>query len=159
MKTHQYQSLIKWTGNKGKGTNSYASYERSYEVIAESKPTLHGSADPAFRGDATTHNPEDLFLASISSCHMLWYLHFCSENKITVVDYQDSAAASMKVTKEGKGYFKEAVLKPQVVILEKEKAELAQSLHQKANEYCFIANSCNFPISHKPSILIYSDNP
>ena len=96
MKSHHYQSLIKWTGNKGKGTTSYASYDRSYDIIIENKPILKGSADPAFRGNADLHNPEDLFLVSISSCHMLWYLHLCAVNKITVIDYQDKATAKME---------------------------------------------------------------
>lgn len=152
MKSHHYHSLIKWTGNKGKGTKSYTSYERSYDIIIENKPTLKGSADPAFRGNAELHNPEDLFLASISSCHMLWYLHLCAENNITVIDYQDKAKAEMELTSEGKGHFTEAILNPEVVILEKDKIELAESLHQKANEFCFIANSCNFPILHQPSV-------
>lgn len=154
MKSHLYQSLIKWTGNKGKGTKSYTSYERSYDIIIENKPTLKGSSDLAFRGNANLHNPEELFLASISSCHMLWYLHFCSVNKITVIDYQDKATAKMEETAEGKGHFTEATLNPEVVILEKDKIELADSLHQKANEFCFIANSCNFPILHQPIIRI-----
>lgn len=154
MKSHNYQSQIKWTGNKGNGTKSYTSYERSYDIIIENKPTLKGSADPAFRGDASVHNPEDFFLASISSCHMLWYLHLCAENNITVIDYQDKANAEMILTLEGKGHFTEAFLNPEVIILEKDKIELAESLHQKANEFCFIANSCNFPIHHKPTIKL-----
>lgn len=152
MKSHHYQSLIKWTGNIGKGTNSYSSYERSYDIIIKNKPILKGSADPAFRGNADLHNPEDLFLASISSCHMLWYLHLCSVNKITVIDYQDKATAKMEETAEGKGHFIEAILNPVVAIIEKDKIELAEKLHQKANEFCFIANSCNFPIHHNPTI-------
>ncbi|WKK78095.2 OsmC family protein [Marivirga salinae] len=152
MKSYHYQSLIKWTGNIGKGTNSYSSYERSYDIIIKNKPILKGSADPAFRGNADLHNPEDLFLASISSCHMLWYLHLCSVNKITVIDYHDKATAKMEETAKGKGHFIEAILRPEVVILEKDKIELAESLHQKANEFCFIANSCNFPIHHNPTI-------
>tara|TARA_R100000789_G_C2935878_1_gene130579 strand:+ start:126 stop:596 length:471 start_codon:yes stop_codon:yes gene_type:complete len=154
MKSHNYQSQIKWTGNKGNGTKSYTSYERSYDIIIENKPTLKGSADPAFRGDASVHNPEDFFLASISSCHMLWYLHLCAENNITVIDYQDKANAEMILTTEGKGQFTKAELHPEVIILEKDKIELAESLHEKANEYCFIANSCNFPIHHKPTIKL-----
>lgn len=154
MKSHLYQSLIQWTGNKGTGTKSYTSYERSYDIIIENKPILKGSADPAFRGDTKLHNPEDLFLASISSCHMLWYLHLCSINKITVINYQDRASATMNVKEDGKGNFTEARLQPDVIILEKEKIELAKSLHKKANEFCFIANSCNFPIYHQPIVKI-----
>lgn len=153
MKIHQYQSKILWTGNNGKGTTSYTSYERSYDIIINGKKKLKGSADPAFRGDSGLHNPEDLFLASISSCHMLWYLHLCSTHKITVVAYEDNATAAMEESAEGKGQFTEAILNPVVRIAEKEKIELARALHQKANEHCFIANSCNFPIKHKATIL------
>jgi len=155
MKSHHYQSQIKWTGNTGKGTKSYTSYERSYDIIIKGKTTLKGSADPAFRGNKDLHNPEDLFLVSISSCHMLWYLHLCAENNITVIDYTDQASAEMQLTKEGKGYFTVAILNPVVVILEEDKIDLAKSLHQKANEYCFIANSCNFPIQHHPKIEVH----
>ncbi|WP_296618720.1 OsmC family protein [Marivirga sp.] len=154
MKSHNYKSIIKWTGNKGKGTTSYTSYERSYDIIIENKPTIKGSSDPAFHGNSELHNPEDLFLASISSCHMLWYLHLCSENQITVIDYQDNASATMGENPDGKRHFNEAVLTPEVVILEKDKIELAESLHQKANEFCFIANSCNFPIHHNLIIRV-----
>lgn len=154
MKNHHYESLIKWTGNSGFGTRSYISYERSYDIIIKNKPTLKASADAAFRGDARLHNPEELFLAAIASCHMLWYLHFCSENKITVVDYTDHASAIMKEEKTGKGAFTNATLNPVVRILEKGKEDLAIKLHEKANEFCFIANSCNFPILHNPKIEV-----
>ncbi|WKV12065.1 OsmC family protein [Marivirga harenae] len=154
MKSHRYHSFIKWTGNYGKGTKSYSSYDRSYDIIISNKPTLKGSADSAFRGDASMHNPEDLFLVSLSSCHMLWYLHLCADANITVVNYCDKASAKMNISEGGKGFFEEATLRPQVIILEKDKFELAKSLHQQANEYCFIANSCNFPIHHKPIISI-----
>ena len=100
------------------------------------------------------HNPEDLFLVSLSSCHMLWYLHLCADANITVVNYCDKASAKMNISEGGKGFFEEATLRPQVIILEKDKFQLAKSLHQQANEYCFIANSCNFPIHHKPIISI-----
>ncbi|MEG0917940.1 MAG: OsmC family peroxiredoxin, partial [Myroides sp.] len=78
MKEHKYQSKIEWTGNKGSGTDNYKNYERSHNVIIENKPIIQGSSDPAFRGEKSKHNPEDLLVSSISSCHMLWYLHFCS---------------------------------------------------------------------------------
>lgn len=47
--------------------------------------------DPAFRGDAHRYNPEELLLASLASCHMLWYLHLCAVNGINVLDYHDEA--------------------------------------------------------------------
>jgi organic hydroperoxide reductase OsmC/OhrA len=66
-KQHSYKATIKWTGNKGTGTDSYSSYERSHEIIIENKMDILGSSDPAFRGDKLKHNPEELFLSSIAS--------------------------------------------------------------------------------------------
>lgn len=154
MKKHQYQSTLNWTGNTGKGTADYRSYEREFIIQIEGKPDLLGSSDPSFRGDKNRYNPEELFLASISSCHMLWYLHLCSDNDITVVEYQDRADAEMTEELGGAGHFESVTLKPEVTILEPEKEKLAINLHQKANNMCFIANSCNFEIRHKPSIEI-----
>ncbi|MEY8761654.1 OsmC family protein [Chryseobacterium tongliaoense] len=153
-KEHHYKTIIEWTGNKGTGTSSYRSYERSYTVSVENKAVIEGSSDPAFRGNKTKHNPEDLFLSSISSCHMLWYLHFCSEAGIIVTDYTDTATGTMTETATGSGHFTEVILNPIVTITDKSMVEKAQQLHAKANEYCFIANSVNFPVKHIPVILV-----
>jgi len=92
MKKHNYSIELEWTGNKGSGTFDYRSYSRNHKFIIEGKPTeLLGSSDPNFRGDATRYNPEELFLSSISACHMLWYLHLCSDNGIIVHEYIDKA--------------------------------------------------------------------
>jgi organic hydroperoxide reductase OsmC/OhrA len=75
---HTYAARLVWEGNSGEGTASYEGCGRSYRVLIEGKPELIGTADPAFRGDASRHNPEDLFLAAISACHMLTYLALCA---------------------------------------------------------------------------------
>ena len=76
MKQHTYLTTVEWVGNLGRGTSSYTAYERDFIASALNKPNILGSADPAFRGDKTRWNPEDMLLASISACHKLWYLHF-----------------------------------------------------------------------------------
>lgn len=154
MKEHIYQSKIEWTGNNGSGTDNYKSYERNHNVIIENKPIIQGSSDPAFRGERSRHNPEDLLVSSISSCHMLWYLHFCSVNNVIVDEYTDIAEGIMLEDATGKGYFKEVTLHPNVIVRNKEMVEKAIELHKKANEYCFIANSVNFPIKHLPKVSI-----
>lgn len=73
---HHYTIRLDWTGNSGSGSSGYKEYERSHLISAEGKAVINGSSDPAFRGDATLYNPEELFLSSLSSCHMLWYLTF-----------------------------------------------------------------------------------
>lgn len=148
---HHYKATIKWTGNKGTGTNHYRNYERSHQIIIENKEVLSGSSDPAFRGDQTKHNPEDLLISSLSACHMLVYLHLCSVAGIIVVEYMDNATGIMQETTNGGGHFTEVTLNPIVVVTEKSMIAKANELHKKANELCFIANSVNFPVRHNPT--------
>lgn len=148
---HHYHLTVTWTGNQGTGTSDYRSYERSHTVSVENKADILGSSDPNFRGDKTKHNPEELFLASISSCHMLWFLHLCADAGIVVLDYVDKAEGTMQETADGGGHFTEVMLFPTVVIHDPKKVEAANALHERAHALCFIANSCNFPIRHTPT--------
>lgn len=157
MKNHHYKSKIKWTGNTGESTKNYRSYERNYTISVDGKAEIKGSSDPAFLGNPDLHNPEDLLLASVSSCHLLWYLHFCSVNNILVLEYLDIAEGTMIESENGSGKFTEIILKPQILVAEKEMVEKAIELHQKANEYCFIANSLNFEVKHQPEINYKND--
>ncbi|UMQ41379.1 OsmC family protein [Chryseobacterium sp. Y16C] len=154
MKHHHYKTTIEWTGNKGSGTSNYRDYERSHTISVENKPVIEGSSDPAFRGDKTKYNPEEMLLSSLSSCHMLWYLHFCSEAGIIVTGYIDSAIGTMEETANGSGHFTEAILNPVVTITDEKQIKKAEELHEKANQFCFIANSVNFPVKHIPKVLI-----
>jgi organic hydroperoxide reductase OsmC/OhrA len=153
-KTHRYQAQILWTGNLGQGTANYRAYERSHEIVVEGKPLISGSSDPAFRGDKTKYNPEELLVASISACHMLWYLHLCAEASIVVTDYLDQAVGTMLETEDGGGHFAEVVLKPVVTITSGSDKKQAEKLHEQAHHFCFIANSMNFPVLCEPSIQI-----
>lgn len=152
-KQHNYALTVKWTGNKGSGTSGYKEFERSHSIFVDNKAEIFGSSDPAFRGDKTKHNPEDLLLASISSCHMLWYLHLCAVEGIIVTDYRDNATGIMIEISNGPGKFTEVTLCPIVTITNSLMTEKANELHKKANELCFIANSLNFPVYHKPTII------
>lgn len=153
-KEHQYTTNLIWTGNKGSGTMDYRSYERSYVISVAQKADIIGSSDSSFMGDKTKHNPEDLLVSSLSSCHMLWYLHLCSENGIVVLDYKDQAVGKMSEGENGSGHFTEVKLFPTVTITDEDQIELARSLHEKANKMCFIANSCNFPVLHEAEYII-----
>lgn len=146
---HHYVATVTWTGNKGQGTSHYRAFDRSYTISADYKPDLLGSSDPSFRGDKTKYNPEELLLASLSSCHMLWYLHLCSEAGIKVMNYSDRAMGIMAETPNGGGRFSLVVLNPVVIISDESRIEKAKVLHQKANELCFIANSVNFSVEHE----------
>jgi organic hydroperoxide reductase OsmC/OhrA len=149
MKEHNYNTTLQWTGNTGKGTASYRGYERAHKISVQGKPEITCSSDPAFRGDRSKYNPEEMFLASLSSCHMLWFLHLSSEAGVIVQEYSDSAKAIMMESEDGNGKFKEVILRPHVKVKEEWMMEKVNDLHDKAHHFCFIANSCNFPIRHE----------
>jgi len=144
---HHYSVAVVWVGNTGRGTDSYVGYERAHEIRCDQKPAISGSSDPAFRGDPTRYNPEELFVAALSSCHMLWYLHLCAESGIVVVSYNDNAKGTMIETTEG-GRFTNVTLHPTVKVTHS--AERAQALHKQAHKRCFLASSVNFPVEHCP---------
>lgn len=148
-KEHHYNARVTWTGNRGEGTAHYKGYDRSHNISINNKPDIQGSSDTPFLGDPTRHNPEDLLLASLSACHMLWYLHLCADNGIIVTDYHDEATGTMMQTEQG-GHFTQVILHPQVTITDSNKISLAIQLHDAAHKNCFIANSCNFPVTHEP---------
>jgi len=158
-KHHHYKLSVKWTGNKGQGTKDHDSYERSHEIDIQGKKKLLCSSGSAFSGDIKKHNPEDLLLASLSACHMLWYLHLCANEKIVVLEYIDNAEGKMIQTSNGAGYFTEVVLNPHVVVAESWMINKAVDLHKKAKEFCFIANSVKFEVYHKPLITSLENRP
>lgn len=77
---HHYKATIRWTGNKGHGTANYKAYDRDHVISIDGKPEIPGSSDPAFRGNKSRYNPEDLLVSSLSACHMLWYL-LCAQRQ------------------------------------------------------------------------------
>jgi organic hydroperoxide reductase OsmC/OhrA len=151
---HQYTVSVEWTGNLGKGTADYVAYSRDHIIQATRKPLVPGSSDPSFRGDGSRYNPEEFLIASISACHMLWYLHLCADSGIVITRYNDHAIGTLILAPNEVGYFSEVVLRPNITITDPGKMSLAHSLHAKANKRCFIANSCKFPVHHEPIIQV-----
>jgi organic hydroperoxide reductase OsmC/OhrA len=154
MKEHRYEVTMTWTGNLGEGTSTYRGYSRNHTIEAPGKPAIPASSDPHFRGDASRYNPEEMLVASLSACHMLWYLHLCADSKIVVTAYSDTPTGLMVETGDGGGRFREVVLRPRVSLKKGSDPNLARRLHERANELCFIANSMNFAVRHEPQILV-----
>lgn len=152
-KHHNYAVKVTWTGNTGAGTKSYRTYERAHDISAEGKPTIAGSADPAFRGDTSRWNPEDLLVASLSACHKLWFLALCSQAGVVVTAYEDSAEGNMIEEANGAGQFTSVTLRPYVIISANSDEARAMELHHEAHAMCFIARSVNFPVAHEPTIV------
>ncbi len=148
---HGFATKVEWTGNTGAGTASYRGYERSHGITAPGRPPIAGSSDPAFRGDAARWNPEELLVASLSACHMLWHLHLCAEAGVVVTAYSDEATGEMTLDPDGGGRFTRVTLRPRVTVAEGSDAALARSLHAAAHARCFIARSVGFPVEHEPA--------
>lgn len=153
-KTHHYKTKVVWTGNLGSGTSDYRAYDRDHEISAGQKITIPASSDPAFRGNPSKYNPEELLVSSLSACHMLWYLHLCSVAGVVVTEYQDEASGTMEETEDGGGAFVEVTLRPEVTVLHSDMVLQAEALHSKAHALCFIARSVRFPVRHEPNIRI-----
>jgi len=151
-RAHRYAAHVAWTGAAGGPTSSYAAYSRTYRVEFEGKPPIDGSADATFRGDPALHNPEELLLAALASCHLLSYLALCALAGIEVVAYADDAEATMEET-AGAGRFTHAVLRPRVTVAGGD-LEHALALHEQAHAQCFIAASVNFPVEVRPAVAV-----
>ena len=151
---HQYEVDVTWTGDLGTGTSGYRAFARDHEVAADGKPVIPASSDPAFRGDPARWNPEELLVASLAQCHMLWFLHLCATSKVIVTGYTDRPLGRMAEAPDGSGRFEEVVLRPRVVVATEEQAARTADLHARAHEMCFIANSVNFPVRHEPTVEV-----
>ncbi|GAB2977026.1 OsmC family protein [Actinotalea caeni] len=149
---HSFSVNVTWTGAGSEGTTSYTSYSRDHEVVVEGKPPLLGSADAAFRGDASRYSPEDLFVASLSQCHMLWALHMAARAGVVVVGYSDRATGTMRVESAGAGQFIEVTLRPQLTVVGDVDEAVVAKIHDDAHAHCFIARSVNFPVRHVPLV-------
>ena len=149
---HHYAVEVTWTGNIGSGTATYAGYERRHTISALGKAIVYGSSDPAFRGDGSLYNPEELLVASVSACHMLTYLHLCAVNKIVVSAYQDRCTGQMKESVKSSGALTRINLEPEVTISPECDLELAEALHEQAHHSCFIANSIKTTIVLRPKL-------
>jgi organic hydroperoxide reductase OsmC/OhrA len=152
-RVHRYEASVVWTGDDGVGTRDYTSYRRDHVIRCAGRPDLPGSSDLLFRGDPTRYNPEQLLVASLAACHMLWYLHLAAVGGVVVREYEDRADGTMVTDADGGGRFTAVVLRPKVRI---ERGDLARAhaLHEEAHRKCFVANSVNFPVGVEPTIEV-----
>ncbi len=152
-KSHDFTAQIVWTGDRGEGTKRYKGYDRTWRIDTPGKPPMECSNDPALGGDPAKPNPEDLLLASLAGCHMLWYLHLASNAGIVVRSYEDTPVGIGEVGPRGEGRFVRAVLKPKITVARGADLAKADALHHDVHDFCFIARSVNFPIAYEASYI------
>ncbi len=151
-KKHRYDVRTIWSAGAAGAPTSYDSFSRTHRIEIAGKRAIEASSDPSFRGDPTLHNPEDLLVASLSSCHMLWYLVLCVARKVPILAYEDAAYGIMAETPRP-GRFVEVVLRPKVTVAKGADMALAAKLHERAHAECFVSNSVNFPVRHEATFV------
>ncbi|WP_278237320.1 OsmC family protein [Isoptericola sp. AK164] len=162
---HEYSVTVRWPvtgvepGSAAGATTSYTAYTRDHDVVVPGRPVLAGTADPSFRGDPERYSPEDLFVASLSQCHMLWFLHLAAERGLVVHSYRDAATGTMRVESRGEGQFSDVTLHPRLLVAPGEQAteEVVAELHERAHALCFLSRSVNFPVLVEPAPLHVAD--
>ena len=110
---------------------------------------IHCSNDPLLGGDPSLHNPEDMLIATVSACHMLWYLHLASSARIVVTSYVDNPVGTGQSEPDGTDRFISAVLRPTIEVARGTDVAKADQIHHEIHKYCFIARSVNFPITYE----------
>jgi organic hydroperoxide reductase OsmC/OhrA len=151
---HVFECLLEWTGAERGPVKDYASYSREVRLEIAGKPALQASAAPVFRGDASLWNPEDMLVASLSTCHCLSYLALSARAGIPVQRYEDEARGTMDLVDKVMR-FTGVVLRPRVTLAPGAETHMdkARALHAKAHLECFIASSVNFPVENEPMIV------
>ena len=139
----QHTIKVDWSGNND---------SEHYTWTLENGTQIKGSAAPEFGGDAAYMDPEEAFLAALSSCHLLSFVAQAAKAGFAVASYKDQASGLLEKNKEGLLAVTEVILHPSVTFTgdTKPSIEKLNEIHQKAHKYCFIANSVSSNISIEP---------
>jgi organic hydroperoxide reductase OsmC/OhrA len=148
---NEHHATIRWKRTSADYT--YDTYNRAHEIAFKSGAVvLAASSAPEFKGDDDRVNPEEAFVAALSSCHMLTFLALCARKRLTVDAYEDDAVGFLDRGPSGKLWMARVVLRPHVRFgtgAAVDGAMLAD-LHHKSHENCFIANSVTTNVSVEP---------
>jgi organic hydroperoxide reductase OsmC/OhrA len=142
----KYIATINWTKSASE-IFSDGKYSRVHQWMFDGGMQLNASSSPHIvplpMSDAALIDPEEAFIASIASCHMLFFLSFCAKQKLIVSNYEDHAEGILGEDENGKKQMLSVTLYP-AVKFEEDKSpseEILVHLHELAHENCFIANS------------------
>ena len=150
----EHRARVEW---KLQGSFDYKTYSRAHDIAFEHDVRVPGNAAPgnipATVPAAAGVDPEQAFVASLSSCHMLWFLQVACRAKFTVTRYVDEATGVLEKNVQGVSMMTRVTLKPAVSFAgTPPTAEEHARLHHEAHEKCFIANSVKSEVACEPSI-------
>ena len=137
----EHRVTLKW--ERGGAEFSYQKYPRDHTWIFDGGHTMMATAAPAYLGSPANVDPEEAFVASLSSCHMLTFLAIACKQKFVLDLYQDEAVGHMEKNAEGKMAITRVELRPKITWGgdRTPSAEQLDEMHHAAHENCFIANS------------------
>ncbi|WP_299480364.1 OsmC family protein [uncultured Roseibium sp.] len=156
MAGHYYSAQVEWACDGDYAANTYSRghiwrFDGGLEVPASASPTVV----PLPHSVEAAVDPEEAFVAAISSCHMLWFLDLARRANFNVASYRDKAQGEMSRIAPGKMAISKVVLRPEVALISAEQPDESwlQAIHEKAHDVCFIANSVKCEILVEPEPL------
>ncbi len=144
--THEYTAEVIWQRTKGE-TFTDNRYSRRHVLRFDGGVEVPGSSAvssvPLPWSDPQAIDPEEMLVASISSCHMLWFLSLAAKERFAVASYHDRAVGVMTKNERGKLWVSAVTLRPAVTFDGERRptTEQIDALHHRAHDECFIANS------------------
>jgi len=151
---HHYTAQITWQ----RGSQDFLGnrYSRRHLIRFDGGAEMPGSSSPHVvpvpLSDPSAVDPEETFVASLSSCHMLWFLSLAAKAGFCVDSYADQAEGVMARNAAGKMAMTVVTLRPQVTVSgdKRPTSEQLHALHHQAHEECFIANSVTTDVRCEP---------
>jgi organic hydroperoxide reductase OsmC/OhrA len=147
----EHHAGVRWTRTSPDFT--YDTYNRSHEMVFKGGAVkIPASSAPAYKGDGDMVDPEEAFIAALSSCHMLTFLAICARKRLTVESYEDDAAGELEKGENGRFWIARVVLRPAVRFAADAKVDdaLLAHIHEDAHRGCFIANSVKTDVRVEP---------
>ena len=134
----EHKITLEW--QKGDAPFTYEAYPRNHQIAFKNGAAQTFSAAPAYKGDASKGDPEDMLVAALSSCHMLSFLAIAAKKKFTLKSYRDDAVGFLE-NDGGKLWMTRVILRPRIEWENAPDAQTLAQMHHQAHEVCFIANS------------------
>jgi organic hydroperoxide reductase OsmC/OhrA len=131
---------------------AYETYNRDHDWTFDGGVSVRASAAPAYKGNTSCVDPEEAFVASVSSCHMLTFLAIAARKRFVLDSYRDEAVGTLAKDTAGNLSITRIALRPEVVFGGENKptAEELTKMHDQAHHACFIANSVKTEIVVEP---------
>jgi len=145
----EHHATVLW--QRTSDTFTYETYNRAHEWRFHGV-TVPASSAPDFRGDPKLVNPEEAFVASLSSCHMLTFLAIAAKKRFSLDSYTDEAVGYLEKNEAGRLAMTRVILRPRIqwsAGVTVSQADL-EKLHHQAHEGCFIANSVKTNVTVEP---------